>query len=159
MKQIEIEIPDGAKQIVLLRDEELVRSEEQGKYHLSIQGGYALIQVEDDDEHDYRVEELNTYMQIQEQGKKTKDEGFALGMFVALQLMRDYGQEKLAKAYVECTGGIDFLEEHVEDDCEVDHDTIAWLKSEVFKPSDCLINKDAKAKQGMQEALNEAYGR
>lgn len=60
---------------------------------------------------------------------------FANGVFVALQIIREHAYNgghdvahSIAKELVEAIGGIEFLEEHVEDGSEVDQETIEWYQ-------------------------------
>lgn len=59
---------------------------------------------------------------------------FANGVFVALQIIREHAYNgddvalSITKELVEAIGGIEFLEEHVEDGSEVDQETIEWYQ-------------------------------
>ncbi|WP_040728246.1 hypothetical protein [Thiomicrorhabdus sp. Kp2] len=63
------------------------------------------------------------------------EEGFARGIFVSLQVIRGYASNssaethEVAKELVESVGGIEFLEQYLETDSEVDVETIDWYKT------------------------------
>lgn len=64
-----------------------------------------------------------------------EEAGFARGVFVSLQVIRGqalggYSEAALeiAQELVEAIGGIEFLEDYLEEDSEVDAETIDWYK-------------------------------
>ncbi|MDG4811680.1 hypothetical protein P8629_01545 [Hydrogenovibrio sp. 3SP14C1] len=69
------------------------------------------------------------------ENKENDDQAsFANGVFVALQIIREHAYNgddvalSIAEELIEAIGGIEFLEEHVEDGSEVDQETIEWYQ-------------------------------